>query len=89
MSHKNIPLKSIYGFTSDAVIENTNKDCNVIPGGTTLDRPLVPKENSFRINTDTNNIEYFVNGEWRTNTASVDLQDLEDLSFVYALMLSE
>ncbi len=88
MAHKNIPLKSVYGFSSDAPIINTNHTHNVLPGGTTAQRELSPPEKSSRVNTETNKIEYYTNGQWRSAASSSEILELDDNALIYAIIMS-
>ena len=88
MAHKNIPMKSKFGFESDSPIINNNTDHNVLPGGTTVQRIASPPERAQRLNTETNKIEYYVNGQWRSAVNSDDLLDLDDNALIYAIIMS-
>lgn len=88
MAHKNIPIKSKYGFESDSPIINNNTDHNVLPGGTTVQRSTSAPERAQRVNTETNKIEYFVNGSWRTVASSDEVTSLDDNALLYAIIMS-
>ena len=89
MAHNKRRFTSVEGFESHSPDINTNSSHSVAPGGTDAQRPSAPGDRAWRINTQTEKIEIYVNNRWVTMMSTDDVNDVEDTAFFYAIMMSK
>lgn len=89
MAHTKKRFVSVEGFESNAPDVNTNSSHSIAPGGEDGQRPTSPGDRAWRINTQTETVEIYMNNRWIPMVNDTSKIDIEDTSFFYAIMMSK
>lgn len=89
MAHTKKRFVSVEGFESNAPDVNTNSSHSIAPGGTDGQRPTNPEDRTWRVNTQGETVEIYVNNRWVPMMNDTSRTDIEDTSFFYAIMMSK
>lgn len=89
MAHIKKRFISVDGFESSSPDVNTSSSHSIAPGGTTGQRPINPGDRAWRINTQGETIEIYVNNRWVPMMNDTSQNDIEDVSFFHAIMMSK
>lgn len=89
MAHTKRRFTSVEGFESHSPDINTNSSHSIAPGGTGGQRPTNPGDRAWRVNTQGETIEIYVNNRWVPMMNDTSRNDIEDTSFFYAIMMSK
>ena len=89
MAHTKKRFVSVEGFESNAPDVNTNSSHSIAPGGTDSQRPTNPGDKAWRVNTQGETVEIYVNNRWVPMASESSMSDIEDTSFFYAIMMSK
>lgn len=88
MAHTKKRFISVEGFESNSPDVNTNSSHSIAPGGTDGQRPANPGDRARRINTQRDTVEIYVSNRWVPMVNDTNMNDVEDTSFFYAIMMS-